>query len=545
MPHRLPHLLLMILVIAVVADLYLTIKPAFIVAFVSCAGLILFFQNIQGAAARPMVLRALVATIGMPVLAWALPNVWLLYFAMLIWVPLVAARTALVAPVYLYSLLLLPGLDSTAAVGSIKLFEFGVHDALALGAAAALAVKSAKGRPRLALDFSVVALMLMLSVALARDTSITNVMRVAVNVGLDLGLPYYVVSRGIRTMEEFRAALLWLSCGAVTLSSILVYEAWKSWPIYNELYNQYALPTLLLVKSRGGLLRSGGPFVEPTSAAMVLSMCVLAVWLSRDYFRSQWRYLLVMAAVLAGLAAPQSRGAWIGLATAYVAATLFRRRYAQLAQSAVVVGTVIVLLMFAAQSSPFVSELVGLSGNSSETSDYRRLLLSRGMEEFWRSPISGYSMPRLADVLSDLRQGEGIIDFVNTYIWIMLISGAAGLGIFLGTFLFFLGRLMRLRKPVPELPGSVIAATFAFAGLVMPLEMLFFTSFGGRPAFFVFALFGFAAALLTIRDRHIRQRRSEQNVSSRPDDGALGLAAIGPAEQTSAHHASHNARCAS
>lgn len=40
------------------------------------------------------------------------------------------------------------------------------------------------------------------------------------------------------------------------------------------------------------------------------------------------------------------------------------------------------------------------------------------------------------------------------------------------------------------------AATFILASLGMTLEMLFFNSFGTRPAVFVFILFGLATAFL-------------------------------------------------
>jgi O-antigen ligase len=527
MPRRLPHLLIMLLAVAFVANLYWSMKHAFIVAFVCCAGLGLFLHCLSPAVARQITWRALVVTMGLPVLAWALPNVWLLYFAMVVWVPLVAARTAFVAPVYLYSLLLLPALDSTVALGSLKLFDLGVHDALAIGAAVALCVTSSKGRPGLAIDIPVVAALLVLSIALARDTTITNILRLVINIGIDLGLPYYIVSRGIRTVDEFRVTLLWLGCGAITLSAILVYEAWKAWPIYNELYGQYGVPTLLLVKSRGGLLRSGGPFVEPTSAAMVLTICIVALWLSRDFFRARWSYWLIMATALVGLSAPQSRGAWIGLVTAMVAALLFRRQYAALVRLTVVVGLLGTSVLAAAQFSPFLSEMTGQSGNSSESGEYRKLLLERGMQEFWHSPIFGYSMPEATMRLSDLTQGEGIVDFVNTYLWLLLISGVVGTGIFFGTYLFLMLNMGKLRRPRPELPGAVPAATFVFAILAMLAEMLFFTSFGGRAAIFVFVLFGCSAALWGIRRTHRVPAAPHAPEQSTPGAGAPSLARAG------------------
>src|SRR5690606_41804193 len=92
MPKRLPLLLLMGLAIALVANVFWSVKHGLMVAMVCCSGLGLFLFCLSPASARPMIWRALVATIGMPLLAWSMPNVWLLYLVMVVWVPLVAAR---------------------------------------------------------------------------------------------------------------------------------------------------------------------------------------------------------------------------------------------------------------------------------------------------------------------------------------------------------------------------------------------------------------------------------------------------------------------
>lgn len=480
---------------------YVSIKPAFHVAMVSSAALALFLHCANPSVARQMMPRALFIAIGLPIVAWSLFNINLLYIAMILWVPLVSrGRLRHVVPAYLYSLLLLPGLDSSIAVGSLKLFDFGVHDALALGAAFMVFANTAKARPRPQLDLPALAVMFMLGAALARDTSITHFFRTTMNTMLDLGLPYYIISRGVRNIEEIRTSMLWLGCGAVTLAAILIYEVVKEWPIYNELYYHYSMPTLLLVKARGGMLRAGGPFVESTSAAMVLATCCLALWLSREQFRSRGWYWTSLATAFLGLAAPQSRGAWIGLLIAMCAVQVFRARYGRLIQTGLVVGIIGGALRVAAEFSPSISETVGLSGGSSATSEYRRLLLKRGLEEFAGSPIWGFPLQEVTMRLEDLRQGEGIVDFVNTYLWVMLIAGTVGAVIFVGAFLYFLVRLTSYRHPDPAVPGGAVAASFVFAGLVMPMEMLFFTSFGGRPAFFVFALFGYAVALIHIRE---------------------------------------------
>ena len=484
---------------------YFTIKHALHVATLGGLAAALFLFCLPAAARRDMAGRCLFIVVGMPIIGWSFTNPWLLYLVMCLWVPMVALRIDKIVPVYLFSLLMLPGLDSTAAIGALKLFDFGVHDALAIGAAIALFLNPAKARSNWLIDLPACALLLLLAAALARDTSFSNFLRSSSNVILDLGLPYYIVSRGIRTMKECRAILLWLGCGGTVLSAILFYEFIRFWPIYNELYVNYELSTLLLVKSRGGFLRAGGPFVESTSAAMILAICVLALSLCRNQFRTRWYFFAAMAFCCVGLVAPQSRGAWVGLFFAMAAAEIYRRRYFQLSVGAVVVAAGIALIAVGAQFSSSFSESIGLSGNSSDTSDYRRLLLMRGLQEFSNSPLIGFSLPEAQWRLHDLIQGEGIVDFVNSYVWIMMISGIVGLAVFIWAFVFFIIRSLAFRPSRRKRYDDAEVPAFIFSSLVMMMEMLFFTSFGTRPAIFVFGLFGFSAAFLKIA--HLRAHR--------------------------------------
>jgi len=467
-------------------------------AAASSVGVYLYASSLRNSLRTELLVTGSFIAVAMPILAWSTPNVWLLYLLMCIWVPLVAGRFERLVPIYLFSLLLLPSLDMTMAVGGLKLFEFGVLDALAVGTAVAVALSPKKSSAMPRSDAWVCATLLMLGAALSRDTSFSNFLRTFLNVALDLGLPYYLVSRGIRNLEDLRIAVRWFAGAGMALAPLLMLEAWKAWPIYNELYAELGVPLVLMVKARGGMLRAGGPLVEPTSIALVMALCLVALYLLREDFRSRLHHGLLLVAVFIGLSIPQSRGAWIGLFVALVTADLFRRRYALLFRKGVLVTTLAGTVFMLAQLSPSLSETVGLSGGSSETSEYRRRLLTRGMEEFWQSPLIGFSLPQLNVRLADLVQGEGIIDFVNTYIWIALISGTVGLVAFIGTFLHFLSGVWRFARHSGD-PAAVELAAFPFACSVMLLEMFFFTSFGNRPAFLTFALFGLSAALVAKR----------------------------------------------
>lgn len=480
---------------------YALVRPALIISLLSGAALAGFFYCLTPALRRQIGQAPFFMALGLPLAAWLLPNIWLLYCVMFATVPLLARTPGQVAPVYLFALLLLPALDTTIMAGSIKLFEIGVHESLALGAVFALVKCREKARISIALDLPLLAVLLLLVTATARDTSITNFFRVLINGVLECALPYYIVSRSIRSIDDLKLCMIYLAAAASVLSVILLYEARTSWPMYNPLHDHYGVYVELIVKARGGAMRAGGPFLESTSMAMVLVSLILATWMSRPAFRSTLHYLAVLALMLAGLTAPQSRGAWIGLLFGTLVADFYRRRPGAAIRRLAVMGMVGAALFAVAPLSPYLSDTLGMAESSASTVDYRQRLFDRGTEEFWKSPIVGYSPPQILSRLSDLTQGEGIIDFVNTYIYFALMSGAVGLVVFVGAFLIYLSRLWRLRRISRRTEPDLDIYAFVFAGLVMPMEMLMFTSFGGRPEMFVFIFFSFASAIVSMRER--------------------------------------------
>lgn len=487
-----------VMIIALLALLatYAVIKTAFFLTILTAIALAVFYCCLGPSMRRTLQYRPAIVAVAMPLVAWGAPSVWLLHATMLLLVPFLARRPGEVAPLYLFSLLLLPGLDQSISIGSLKLFDFGVHDALAIGAMIRL-LPFAEGRLRgiLRLDLPVLTLVLLLAIAFARDTSVTHFFRLTIDMALDYAVPYFIVSRSVRSFEDIRLCMVWLACGAAIISVVLLYEARTSWPMYNSLYERYGVPELLLVKTRGGVLRAAGPFLESTAMAMVLTLCFLAAWLSHSAFRSKRHHLCVLLLLLAGLVAPQSRGAWLGLLIGMLATDLYRGRYRLVIWRLMLVGAAGGILLSLAHINPYLSETMGLAGGSVDTVEYRERLLQRGIEEFRDSPITGHSWPEIQIRMEDMRQGEGIIDFVNSYVFVALISGAIGLAIFVGAFIG-VGGLLWLRRPtlrrVAAADGPV---TFVFAALVSAMAMLAFTSFGGRSAVFLFLFLAFAAAI--------------------------------------------------
>lgn len=482
--------------LATAAVTFVLYKPAFHAACVCTLGVALFVFSLRRSLRRDMGLRAILMSFFMPSLAWMLPSPWLVYLVMLAWVPVFSGRLERVAGIYLFSLMLLPGLDQPIELGGLKLFDFGIHDALALGAAAAIFKDARKSRVASGDDARVGLLLLVLVFAMARDSTFTHFMRTTTNVILDFGLPYYILSRGLAGVEAMRSAMRWLAASGAGLAGVLAYEVWHWWPMYNELYWRQSVPMVLIVKTRGAMLRAGGPFNEPTSIALVMAMCLFALWLLRQDFRTKALHMLLCVVTFVGLSAPQSRNAWIGLGLAILLADVFTGRWVALVRKIVPAAAAIGLIVVVASTSPEWSESLGLSGQGSDTADYRRALLERGTEEFWKSPVLGYPARELEQRLNDMRQGEGIIDYVNTYLWFGLFAGIGGVVVFVANMFGPLVQLWR-RRSVLDSIDALAPGAFVFGCMAMLATTLFFTSFGGRIAFLTFGYIGIAAALRT------------------------------------------------
>ena len=474
---------------------YLMAKTALIVALLSLAALTGLYLCLTQQAREAIGQAPKVLAVAMPFAAWLLPNVWLLYGMMLLLIPVAATNRAQVVGLYLYTLMLLPGLDMSMQIGTLKLFEFGVHDALVVGATLFLLTRhSPQVRTPFALDRPFAILMLMLIVTHSRDTSVTHLMRVATNFTLDLILPYFVVTRGLRDRTDLQRVMLYLTAAGVVLSLILIYETTHSWPIYNVLIDRFEFVEHPSIKFRGSLLRAGGPFLEPTSVAMLVMFFAVACWMSRDAFVTRAAHIAVLTLLFIGLLPSQSRGAWIGLLTAMALADLHLGRFRETALKLGLVGLTTGGLFAAANSIPQLSQMLGKSGDSVETIDYRSHLLTRGLEEFWRSPVIGFPYPELLWRLDDLRQGEGIVDFVNAHLYFALVGGVVGLIIFDGVILYYLAKIWRARRSGAD-PASRRVDAFAFAVLGTPLQMLFFTSLGGRVQVFLIVSMAFAVVI--------------------------------------------------
>jgi O-antigen ligase len=353
--------------------------------------------------------------------------------------------------------------------------------------------------------------------------SMTDGLRRGLVFFFDVFVPYFAVSRAGEDRRKLTdmIATYCLSCGV--LAAIGIFETSRQWLLYAEVPARLGVPgpgAQYLI--RGESLRA----MASTGHAMALAYMLVpayGLWLYlQDLLDSKlWRVGGVIL-IWGGLFAAYTRGAWIGAVLAYfVFAALQPESFSKLFKAigaALVFGTLIYI-------SPLGDKIVSVMPWLGGTVDnfnfiYRQRLWDRSWQIIQDSPFFGDQDAMLK--MLDLRQGEGIIDMVNTYVGILLDNGFVGLALFL---LFILGALLKAwaanrRTASFDKNLSILGASLV-ACLVTMLVIFVSGSFAGGPAHVFYLL----AALST--GYGIMARASPSDA----DAGAVGIHQIRPAPQ--------------
>jgi hypothetical protein len=475
--------------------LFELIKTAGFTVAALLAGLLALQFCARRAVAATLVPKLMILTIVTQFAAFCSPTLLVFNVIVALSVPLFATERRLIAPIYIYLLLTLPMVSSFLGTSSLYITAYDVSMSIAFGGLMALLMRSKGAHTRsMQWDLPIFLFFLLLVVQGSRDTTFTNVLRVTTAQTLQVLLPYYVISRSIRTLEDLRGAVFGLVAATAALSVLAAFEALRSWPLFRIIWSHYNIPlgSGASVKLRGGFLRSPGPFPEPTTFANCLAVGVIATYALRSAFRSKSHHLAILAVVVIGIVAPQSRGAWMGAVIGIALFQLFHLGLAKVGQLALF-GSIAALAVAAnAGVADRISSTLGLGGGP----DYRVSLFNRGVEEVKRYPVIGRPIDQVLFSLRDLVQGEGMVDFVNTYLFFALVTGLVGMTVLIITLIWPLVPLwaMRGKRVIARVDQQQIA--FVFAGSVSMIVMLTVQSLTGRIIVMITVLMAMGSSVL-------------------------------------------------
>ena len=399
---------------------------------------------------------------GVTLSAFLAHNFWL-YMA-LTWVLIIFHLRREPHPLSVYALLIaaVPGFDQPVpGLGLVNYFFYISHVRLlnlVILLPLALKILSASARDpqrrRPVTDwFFIPFLIYSLVVHTLSEDSITGSMRWAFYLTVDMWVPYYVFSRMLRDRRQFQDLLSTLALGLTVVAVFAVVEGVRGWLLFESLRYPLGIgpPPMMLYQFRqdGGALRSLVTLGSPIALGYLLMIGLAAFFGVQAGIRPRWAAWGCGLALFAGLVAAMSRGPWVGALAMLLVWTFTGPSMGKRMAWFIGGGGVVLVGVLLSPLGPTVIDHLPFVGTvESGNVEYRQRLLEISMIVFWESPIFGSYDYLLNPLLQQMRQGQGIIDMVNTYLQIALPYGGLGLFFFLMSFLSVMGSIWRARKGV-------------------------------------------------------------------------------------------------
>lgn len=286
------------------------------------------------------------------------------------------------------------------------------------------------------IDWWVVAYLALNTVLAFRGGNLTNDVRTALMLWIDFFLPYYVASRRIRDMEDFRHVLVGLTIGAMLMAAIAVVEVLRSWKLYDAASAALGLNPVFVYKTRGAMIRPGATVIDSIILGYVMVAATGAYLYLQSQIKGGLRRWLGWLALVTGVLACLSRGPWVGAGLlAFVFLLTSHQPFKRLTLGAIAAVCVLLPLSFTSAGKQFI-DLIPFVGTAEQGNvDYRANLLTISLPVIERNLLLGSSNYFDAPELQVMRQGEGIIDIVNSYLGVILHAGLTGLIFFIGMFI--------------------------------------------------------------------------------------------------------------
>ncbi|MEG1039265.1 MAG: O-antigen ligase family protein [Pseudomonas sp.] len=302
-------------------------------------------------------------------------------------------------------------------------------------------------------DRVLAASLLLMILLYLRDTSVTDTLRQVLYLYVDVFLPYYVASRALKTISDFKDALLAFVLASFVLALIGVAEFMRHWLLYNGLLEamgvQWEMSGYL---SRGGSLRASATTGQAIVLGYVMSVAIGLFLFVQGYVRNPLHRCLGALLLAAGLVVPLSRGPWIGAAIIVVIFVATGKRAVKRLGLLALVGVLSVPLLSLLPGGEKILDMLPYIGNlEKENITYRERLLDNSWIVIQRNPLFGSFDFRNTPEMQSMMQGGGIIDIVNTYIGLALRIGLVGMTLFVA---FFVTILLAIRKSMLLIPDK-------------------------------------------------------------------------------------------
>jgi O-antigen ligase len=336
----------------------------------------------------------------------------------------------------------------------------------------------------------------------------TNMVRRVLMFLLDTYLLYYAFSRLLQSRKKMVDAMasFVLICGV--MSALAMFERTRNWLLFVDIAGRWSTdPNATFYLMRGGSVRAQVTAGHSIALGLLISIAFgLSLYLM-SHLQGRSQRIGVALLLWGGLFGAFSRGAWLGAGVIYFTFIAAGPRAAsRFVKGACIAGAVIGIIAL----SPLGDRIIELLPKGGQPADlYRHRLAEQGWKVALEEPFFGNQFPW--PELEDLRQGEGIIDLVNSYLEVALGYGLVGLFFFASTFLLGTLKVYSRSKELSRSdPDLALLGTSLFACAVGLLIMIRNTSLilGTEKMFWVLA--GFAVAYATLEHLPLKRPHGSQ-----------------------------------
>lgn len=255
---------------------------------------------------------------------------------------------------------------------------------------------------------------------------------------IDMFLPYYVASRSPKDLQAFRDTLMSFVLAALILSAFGMFELARHWLLYSSLDDVFGMQWGYgnYLERGTGTLRAQATTGHAIALGYVVAVAAGFFLYLRAIIPSRLMGYLGLAALTVGIVAPVSRGPWVGagvMLLAFIAAG--PNPVTRLGGLGLAGGFCFLILLVSPAGEKVLDYLPFVGTVEAENVTYRQRLLEISIQFILQNPLFAASDFMYSPAMQEMKQGQGIVDIVNTYLGIGLSSGLTGLSLFAGFFI--------------------------------------------------------------------------------------------------------------
>jgi O-antigen ligase len=310
-------------------------------------------------------------------------------------------------------------------------------------------------------------------------SSFTNTLRVGLFYGfIDIFLPYYVASRSLKNIQGFRDALMAFGIAALLIGSIGIFEASRHWLLYASLDDAMGFDWSYAsyLEREGAGLRAQGSTGQPIILGYVMAVAFGFFFFLKKTVPNTTIWLMGLVAIVSGMISPLSRGPWVG---AGIILLLFIATGRYPIRRLMQVGFLLGMGGIALLATPYSDKIIDLlpfAGNIEvENVTYRQQLLDIGIQVIQQNPFFGAYNFFLSEEAQALKQGNGMIDLVNTYLAVGLSNGLVGLFLYAGFFISIVASIFRAMRTLPDKDSEIHILGQTLLSTLLGILVIIFT----------------------------------------------------------------------